>query len=85
MNQPTPSVIEPRVRHTVASALGVADDQITADAAFGSIPQWDSMGHMNVVLAVEQAFGLTFESYEIADLTSVASIVAALTERGVAS
>ena len=85
MSHSTQTAIEQRVRHIVASALGVPDEQIAADAAFGSIPQWDSMGHMNVVLAIEQAFDLTFESYEIADLTSVASIVSALVERGAAS
>lgn len=85
MTDSTDSMMGQRVRQSVVSALGVADIDVTADTAFGSIPQWDSMGHMNVVLAIEQAFGVTFESYEIADLTSVPSIIAALTERGLAS
>ncbi len=85
MTDSTDSMMGQRVRQTVASALGVPDVDIHADTAFGSIPQWDSMGHMNVVLAIEQAFAVTFESYEIADLTSVPSIVSALIERGIAS
>ncbi|MND08480.1 hypothetical protein D3C83_311020 [compost metagenome] len=47
----------------------------------GTIPQWDSMGHMTLILALEQEFGVAFESYQIADLTSVPAIVAALAEQ----
>lgn len=85
MTNPTSTDLEQRVRHSVATALAVSGELVTADTAFGSLPQWDSMGHMNVVLAIEQTFGLAFESYEIADLTSVAAIVSALTERGLRS
>ena len=73
---------EQRIIRSVASALLLAESEINADTSFGSIPQWDSMGHMSVVLAIEQEFGLTFESYHIAELTSVSSIVSALLERG---
>ena len=85
MTDSATSTTEQQIRTCVASALGVPESEVNAETAFGVLPQWDSMGHMSVVLAVEQAFDVAFESYEIADLTSVAAIRAALGARGRAS
>jgi acyl carrier protein len=76
------SGIDARVKQCVASALSLAAGDIDDDTSFGSLPQWDSMGHMTVVLAVEQEFGVAFESYQIAELTSVSSIVSAVIAHG---
>lgn len=43
-------------------------------------PAWTSMAHMDLVFALEARFGLMFEADEIANLASVAAIVAALTK-----
>ena len=43
-----------------------------------SIAGWDSANHVNLVLALEAEFGIEFETDEIAELTTVASIRARL-------
>lgn len=40
----------------------------------GDIPTWDSLSHMELILAIESAYGLRLTGDEIADLTSVAAI-----------
>ena len=39
----------------VARVLGIAENRVTDELAFQSIPQWDSMNHMNLILAIEES------------------------------
>jgi acyl carrier protein len=49
----------------------VPEDQITPDLAFGDIPQWDSMGHMEVLMSLEILFGVEISPDTITDLVSL--------------
>ena len=48
--------------------------EIDADTArtleFQAIPAWDSVGHMGLVAALEDAFDIMFEPDDIVDLSS---------------
>jgi len=44
----------------------------------GHFPLWDSMGHMQLLIEIEQEFGLTFPTYEIAELLSTQAIIKAV-------
>ena len=48
--------------------------EITADQVEGleyqSIPAWDSVGHMTLVAAIEEAFGIMMDTDDIIDLSS---------------
>jgi acyl carrier protein len=46
--------------------------------------RWDSFAHVQLVVRLEQSFGVKFSNPEIETLTSVAAIKAALAEKGVA-
>ena len=62
---------------TIASdVLGVPADQITLDTTPQSAANWDSVQHLNLVLAVEQAFDLTFEPEELDQMKSLRDVVA---------
>ena len=40
------------------------------------VPRWDSLTHVQLILELERAFGLTFDAEEIASLASVGAIIA---------
>ncbi|MGB9640870.1 MAG: acyl carrier protein [Anaerolineales bacterium] len=63
-----------RIQEALALALQVTPETITADLSFGDIPQWDSMGHMEVMMRLEEFFGIEINAETIALLTSVESI-----------
>ena len=60
-----------QVRALLSAALQVPEDQITPDLAFGDIPQWDSMGHMEVIMSLENLFGVEISPDTISDLVSL--------------
>lgn len=49
--------------------LGITADQ-TAGLEYQAIPEWDSVGHMNLVAAIEEAFDIMMETDDIIDLSS---------------
>jgi citrate synthase len=63
-----------RVQETVAEALQVPVRQVAPNLAFGGIKEWDSMGHMGVMMLLEERFGISIDAEIIAALTSVPAI-----------
>lgn len=64
----------------VAEALGRPHGDITPDGSIHTIPAWDSLGHVRVLLALESAIGRPLPSDAIATLASVADIAAILAD-----
>ena len=73
-----------KVRTILAQALKVEAADISSDTAFGDLPQWDSMGHMEVMLSLEEQFGVEIDAEIISSLTSVSAISSYLKENGYA-
>ncbi len=55
-----------------------AFDDSMPDLALGAFPQWDSLGHFNFLMAVEEEFDTRFSMEEIGELKSLDAIAAAL-------
>lgn len=66
--------LENRIRQSLSLALQIPVEEVTADLAFGDLPQWDSMGHMEVMMRLEEFFGIEINADTIASLTSLPAI-----------
>ncbi len=64
-----------RIQSVVAEALQLPQAQVPAELAFGDLPQWDSLGHMEVMLRLEESFGVEINAETIAQLVSIPVIV----------
>lgn len=73
-----------QIRGIVSSELGIPLEEIPPDLEYGETPEWDSNSHMVLVIAIEDAFSVTFESEEIVTLVSLDGIREALLSKGVA-
>jgi acyl carrier protein len=62
------------LKAAIASALNVPVDQVTDDSSGQTVPQWDSIGHINLVLALEKHFNTSFTVDEIMAMRDVATI-----------
>jgi acyl carrier protein len=67
--------LESRVRRTVAANIKLPLDRVGPDAGMDSLPEWDSMAHLMLVLSLEQEFGKQFTPEEIESLKSIKAIV----------
>lgn len=68
------------VQQTLAAALNVNISDINAETQFGDLPQWDSMGHMEVLVELEKNFGVEINAETITELVSVPAICAHIEE-----
>jgi acyl carrier protein len=83
MNEPTlkESDIEQRVRKVIATSFHLSPEDAQDELRMGNPASWDSLGHMELVLAIETEFGVTFPNFVIAELVNVGAIVRAIQDR----
>jgi acyl carrier protein len=62
-------------------ALGDPRIEIDSSATVDNVDGWDSFAHINLVLAIEEEFGVEFDAVEISSMTSVKNITTALREK----
>jgi acyl carrier protein len=69
-----------RVIRVTSQVLNVPAGSITDDSSPRTVEGWDSLGHMNLMLALEEEFGVQFSDERIMQLLSVGAILQALGE-----
>jgi acyl carrier protein len=74
--------LDNQIQTALIEALQVPASLVTPQLAFGDIPQWDSMGHMEVMLLLEERFGIEINNETIAELTSIDAIRTHIIETG---
>lgn len=55
-----------------AETLGIAEEAVNDELSFNTIPEWDSVAHMNLIAAIEAAYDIMMETDDVIDLSSVA-------------
>lgn len=67
-----------KLKEVVATVLNVDVSRINANASSDTIESWDSLRHMNLVLAIEDEFGVSLPDEEAANATSYPLLVLVL-------
>ena len=63
-----------RLPNVVANALRVDPAALNDDLEFNSIPEWDSINHVALILSLEETYGLTISDDQIVELTRYRAI-----------
>lgn len=66
----------------MADVFEISPDEIDESTIMESIEQWDSLKHMQLVMAIEEKFGIVFETEEILEITSFTGIKDILRNKG---
>lgn len=56
----------------IAGVLDVAAEDLTAESGPLSVPQWDSLGHVTIVAAIEDTFRIELSMPQILGAKSIA-------------
>ncbi len=72
--------MEERVREVMAAILGLEEDEIEDDTSPNTVESWDSLKHMNLILALEEEFDVEFSDDQVVELTSYREIRETLAE-----
>lgn len=71
-----------RLQGVVASTLKLAPEQITAQTRDEDLEAWDSLGQVNLIMALEREFDVYIEVDDFDKLKSVPAILEFLGKQG---
>jgi len=69
-----PSTVLPQVRAIAADVFDVAEGQIDRDSSPESVEGWDSIQHLNLILALEERFGFQLSPEEMDAMRTIGQI-----------
>ena len=70
-----------RLQRTVAAVVGIAESEVTDETSPDTVSAWDSVTHLNLVMAIEEEFGVFLTPEEAMEMTSVKLIRLLLEEK----
>ena len=74
-----------RICRIVAEVFNLPAARVTPTTTAADIEPWDSMGHLMLILQIEQEFETQLEPEETERMDSVANIATILREKGMAA
>ena len=72
-----------KVFKVVSQVMDVPVGELTEDSSPDTVEKWDSLQHMNLVLALEEEFNLSFTDEEIVEMLNVKIIIETLRLKGI--
>jgi len=74
---------EQQLKEVLAKVFNVDNSEITEDCSPDTIENWDSLRHMNLIVALEEEFKIEFNDDQIVEILSYQLIKIVLQEHGV--
>jgi acyl carrier protein len=66
--------VQDRVIKIISNVIDVPPSDLNEDSSPSSVNGWESMKHINLILAIEEEFDLQFDDEQIAEMQSVKTI-----------
>ena len=71
------------VRRLIADTFRLPPEAISGESTIENTEAWDSLKHMELIISIEEKFGLILDGDEIARMISVAAVEEVLRSKGV--
>jgi acyl carrier protein len=67
--------VDNKVRDIVSALFNLPQNMIAPSTSHEDTDAWDSVGHLNLILALQEEFSLTIEPEDFEELNSVGAII----------
>ena len=74
---------ETLLKQTISGVLGITPDLLNDESSMDNIHEWDSVKHLNLVLALEDAFDITLTEEQTMEIVSYPLIKLVLSEHSI--
>lgn len=78
-------VLNERVFKVISQVMNIPVEQVNEHSSPENIEQWDSLQHMNLILALEEDLKIKFTDEEIAQMIDADMILKALRNKNITS
>jgi len=72
-----------RLEKVIRTVFSIEDGPIDENWTSDDIPEWDSVGHLNLIVEVEKEFGFKVEIEEMFEIEKLKDLSTLLTKKGV--
>jgi len=72
-----------RLKRAFAGGLGIPSDSPFESLRYREIKQWDSVAHLQLVMEIENAFGIMLATEDVIDMSSFQKAQEILAKNGV--
>jgi len=74
------NIRESEIKNIMARAWGINPSEVPSEARFNDLPQWDSLGHVTLLVALEVEYKIGINYQTVTRLTSIPAIMEYLRE-----
>ena len=67
--------MEKKVKEIMSNIFGVPISRISDNSSPESLTEWDSIKHLNLIVALEEEFAVEFDDIEIAEASRIPQII----------
>ena len=68
-------IIWQELKTLVAELFDIPQDEVAIDLSMGDVEKWDSLGHLNLILSIEEKFNVKVPLEEIGNLKNLKLIL----------
>ncbi len=77
--------MDERLEKVVRAVFSIEQDTVDENWTSDDIPDWDSVGHLNLIMGVEKEFNVKIEIEEMFEIEKLADIVTLLKKKNIAN
>ncbi len=70
-----------RIKQVMSVVFEISPDQINENTSIDNIGNWDSLKHLNLILALEEEFGISIPDEEVGNLVNFKLISIVINEQ----
>ena len=67
--------MEDKLKEIFLSTFKVDESVFDEELAVGDISQWDSLGQVNLLMAVEEGFGITYNAVDAIEVETIGDLI----------
>lgn len=75
--------MEQKLKKIMADLFEVKEDEITDESSINNIEKWDSLKHIELIISIEEQFGIVISGDDIVEMTMFTKIKHVLRKEGI--
>lgn len=72
-----------KLNKILSQTLNLAEEKLTDELGMGSVENWDSLGHIQIISQLEEEFAIEFRAEHIENMRNIGNIKKVLQEAGI--
>jgi acyl carrier protein len=74
-------MISERIKQVMSVVFEILPNLINEDSSIDNLENWDSMRHLNLILALEEEFGISIPDEDVGNLVNFKLIILVINEQ----